>query len=153
VVRLSELGVAAVGEIDTSRHLAYAAEAVGDARCATLSRKKAQLAAFLVDAYVDRLFAAIGAPAGDILAFRADLAAARPALALVFDLVAGRAELVIEAVEVPIADYGKLSVEDYMVSLYNHNTVQRVRIATPDGRRADIHAVLAEAIAGFSAER
>jgi hypothetical protein len=111
-----------------------------------LSRKKAMLAAHLVDAFADRLFAARAEPAADILAWRAGLAAAHPALALVFDVVAGRVELVTEAVEVPIADYGRLSVEDFMVSLYNDHTVQRVRIVTADGGRADVHAVLADAV-------
>jgi len=117
-----------------------------------LSRKKAMLAAHLVDAYADRLFEAKAEPAGDILAFRAGLAAAHPALAQVFDLVAGRTELITEAVEVPIAEYGKLSVEDFMVSLYNQHTVQRVRIAMPDGARQDVHEVLAAAIAALKRE-
>ena len=113
-----------------------------------LSRKKAMLAAHLIDAYADRLFAAHNEPAADLLEFRASLANAHPALALVFDLVAGRAELVTEAVEVPIAEYGKLSVEDFMVSLYNQHTVQRVRIVAADGRH-DVHEVLAEAVAAL----
>lgn len=116
-----------------------------------LSRKKAMLAAHLVDAFADRLFAARNEPAGDILAFRSGLRAAHPALGLVFDLVAGRAELVVEAVEVPLADYGKLSVEDFMVSLYNQHSVQRVRIAPADGRREDVHVVLADAVSGLLA--
>lgn len=114
-----------------------------------LSRKKAMLAAHLIDAFADRMFAARAEPAGDVLAFRTDLASAHPALARVFDLVAGRAELVTEAVEVPIADYGKLSVEDFMVSLYNGHTVQRIRIATAEGTREDVHAVLAKALAAL----
>lgn len=114
-----------------------------------LSRRKAMLAAHLVDAYADRLFAARAEPAADILEYRAGLAAAHPALATVFDLVAGRAELVTEAVEVPLSDYGKLGVEDFMVSLYNNHTVQRLRIAGADGSRQDVHAVLAEALAAL----
>lgn len=114
-----------------------------------LSRKKAMLAALLVDAYADRLFADRAEPAGDVLEFRTGLASAHPALALVFDLVAGRAELVTEAVEVPLADYGKLSVEDFMVSLYNGHTVQRIRIVTADGMRGDVHDVLARAFAAL----
>jgi len=110
-----------------------------------LSRKKAMLAAYLVDAFADRLFEARAEPAADVLEFRADLGIQHPALGLLFDLVAGRAELVIEAEEVPIADYGRLNVEDFMVSLYNGHTVQRVRIATADGGREDVHAVLAAA--------
>jgi hypothetical protein len=124
---------------------------VAEARQAMLSRKKAMLAAHLIDAFADRVFAARAEPAGDILAFRAALAAGSPALQLIFDLVAGRAELITEAVEVPIAEYGKLSVEDYMVSLYNQHTVQRVRIAMSDGGREDVHAVLAEAVEALRA--
>jgi hypothetical protein len=122
--------------------------AIAEARQAMLSRKKAMLAAYLIDAYADRLFAARNEPAADMLAFRAELAAASPALALVFELVAGRAELVIEAVEVPIAEYGKLSVEDFMVSLYNQHTVQRVRIVAADGQH-EVHEILAAAMAAL----
>ena len=118
-----------------------------------LSRRKAMLAAYLIDAFVDRLFAARAEPAGDVLAFRADLAMARPPLGLILDLVSGRDELRLEAVEVPLADYGKLSVEDFMVSLYNQHSVQRLRLATPDGGREDVHAVLAAAVAELDAER
>jgi hypothetical protein len=118
-----------------------------------LSRRKAMLATYLVDAFVDRLFVARAEPAGDILAFRGEMAGAHPPLALVLDLVAGRAELLLEAVEVPLADYGKLRVEDFMVSLYNQHSVQRLRIAEPDGGREDVHAVLAAAVAALDAER
>ena len=111
-----------------------------------LSRKKAMLAAHLIDAYTDRLFSARAEPAADVLEFRAGLGKAHQALTCIFDLVAGRAELVTEAVEVPLADYGKLGVEDFMVSLYNGHTVQRLRIVGPEGGRQDVHQVLAEAV-------
>lgn len=117
-----------------------------------LSRRKAMLAAYLVDGFVDRLFAARAEPAGDILAFRAEMASRHPPLALILDLVAGRAESRLEAVEVPLAHYGGLSVEDFMVSLYNQHSVQRLRIATPDGGREDVHGVLAEAVVALAAE-
>lgn len=110
------------------------------------------LAAYLIDTFVDRLFAARAEPAGDILAFRADIAAAHSSLGLVLDLAAGRAELSLDAVEVPLSDYGELSVEDFMVSLYNQHSVQRLRIALPDGGRAEVHVVLAAAIAALQAE-
>ncbi|OEO32932.1 hypothetical protein VW23_008950 [Devosia insulae DS-56] len=111
-----------------------------------LSRKKAMLAAHLVDAYADRLFSARAEPAADVLEFRAGLASVHPALATIFDLVAGRVELITEAVEVPLAEYSKLGVEDFMVSLYNGHTVQRLRIVGPDGSRQDVHEVLAGAV-------
>lgn len=104
------------------------------------------LAAHLVDAYADRLFSARVEPAADVLEFRAGLAVAHPALAAIFDLVTGRADLVTEAVEVPLGDYGKLGIEDFMVSLYNGHTVQRLRIVAPDGRRQDVHEVLEAAV-------
>ena len=56
-----------------------------------------------------------------------------------------------EAVEVSVADYPNLGVEDFMVSLYNGRTVQRVRVALPDGGRADVHEVLAGALAALGA--
>ena len=104
------------------------------------------LCALLADAYADRLFAT-DPGADDILEFRRGLAARSQALQHVFDLAAGRLQLVTEAVPVPLADYHKLGVEDFMVSLYNDHSVQRVRIALPDGGRAPVHDVLAEAIA------
>ncbi|MBI4922362.1 MAG: hypothetical protein HY834_11480 [Devosia nanyangense] len=131
-------------------HFTYLEAAFAESLAAPLSARKAMLVAVLADAYADRLFAAGGTGAEDILAFRAGLAAQSEALALVFALCAakpGGARLVTEAVEVPIADYPILGVADYMVSLYNQNTVFRVRIALPDGGRRLVHEVLAEAIA------
>lgn len=109
------------------------------------------LVAALIDAYVDRQFAALPEP-DDILEFRAGLAVRSPALALVFALCAGREggpRPVLEAVAVPIADYGTLSVEDFMVSLYNNHSVQRLRLVLPDGTRLDMLATLGEAIAAL----
>lgn len=106
------------------------------------------LVVMLIDAQVDRQFRP--SPDGDdILAFRTGLAAASPALALVLGLAAMRPDgprLVVESVTIPIEDYGALSVQDFMVSLYNHHTVQRTLIALPDGSRQDAHDVLAEAM-------
>jgi hypothetical protein len=85
----------------------------------------------------------------DILVFRERLAALSEDLALVFAVAAmreGGPRLVTEAVAVPVEEYDRLSVEDFMVSLYNDHTVQRVRVALPDGRRRDVHEVLATAI-------
>lgn len=117
------------------------------AQAAPLSLRRVLLVAALIDAYADRLFAA--APeAGDVLEFRGELAAV-PALKLVFDLCAQRIDrprLVVESIVVPIAEYGALPVEDFMVSLYNDHTVQRVVIALPDGGRRLAHVVLAEAL-------
>ena len=103
------------------------------------------LCALLADAYADRLFAA-DPDADDILVFRDALASGSPALRHVFDLAAGRLQLVTEAVQIPIAEYHELPIEDFMVSLYNDHSVQRVRIALADGTRLPVHEVLAEAI-------
>jgi hypothetical protein len=125
------------------------------AKAAPLSTRKAMLVAMLIDAYADRMFSA-QAESDDILAFRARLAAESPALALVFEICVLRPEgtrLGIETVDVPLADYGTLGVEDFMVSLYNGHKVQRLRITSPDGQRQDAHAVLAEAIEALDQAR
>lgn len=108
------------------------------------------LVAALIDAYVDRLFAA-DPEAEDILEFRASVGRRSEALALVMALCSQRdgSRLVTEAVAVPIADYGSLAVEDFMVSLYNDHSIQRLRLVTADGARSDMMAVLGEAIAGL----
>lgn len=123
------------------------------AQAAPLSLRRVLLVAALIDAYADRLFAAT-TQAEDILVFRARLAAGSPALRLVFDLCAQRADgprLAIEAVEVPIAEYGAFPVEDFMVSLYNDHTVQRVVLVLPDGGRRLAHEVLADALDALKA--
>lgn len=129
-------------------HLAYLRAAQAEALAAPLSARKAMLAVMLADAYADRLFAAQDG-IDDVLVFRERLAAGSPELALVFAIAAmreGGPRLVTEAVAVPIEEYGRLSVEDFMVSLYNDRTVQRVRVALPDGTRRDVHEVLAGAV-------
>ncbi|WP_186767180.1 hypothetical protein [Devosia ginsengisoli] len=132
-----------------SQHRAYIEAEWRSLQAAPLSRRKAMLVAALIDAFADRMFAVEGAE--DILAYRAELAAAHPALGLVMALCAGRdgMAVVTEAVAVPIADYGALGVEDFMVSLYNDHSVQRLRLALPDGERRDMLVVLGEAIAGL----
>ena len=107
----------------------------------------------LADTFADHRFAAEAA-GGDILEYRAAFAARSEALALVFSIAAHRpdgAQLITEAVTIPITEYGSLGVADFMVSLYNNHTVQRVRIVTPDGTRFDVHAVLAEALVALTA--
>ncbi len=111
--------------------------------------RKARLVAALVDAYVDRLFVALPDP-GDILTFREAMAARSPELARIMALGGqGDVYLVTEAVAVPIAEYGALPVEDFMVSLYNDHTVQRLLIVTADGRRHDLIDTLGQAIAAL----
>ena len=87
----------------------------------------------------------------DPLAQRA-LAGTHPALATVMELAAMREEgprLVLEAVRVTATDAAGLREADYMVSLYNGATVQRVRIAWTDGRREDALVVLRQAVAAL----
>jgi hypothetical protein len=112
-------------------------------QAAPLSARKAMLVAALVDAYVDRLFSADG-EAGDILEYRSRVATQSPALGSIMALCSGRVRLVTEAVAVPIADYGALAVEDFMVSLYNDHSVQRLRL-----NGSDMMKTLAEAIAAL----
>lgn len=112
-----------------------------------LSRKRAMLAALLIDAELDRRLAVAG---GDILATRAALAARAPALALVMGLASlgeNGPRLVLDAVDVTPQEYPALSEGDYMVSLYNDATVPRVRLAAPDGSRHDALALFHDALA------
>jgi hypothetical protein len=128
--------------------LDIASTAIATARAHPLNRRKAMLAILLVDAAADALFAQ--SPGDDPLAFRETLASRSAALGLVLAVAAmadAGPRLVLEAVTVPLDDYPKLGVEDFMVSLYNRHTVQRVLIAMPDGARHDVHAILAEALA------
>lgn len=118
------------------------------AQAAPLSTRKAMLVAMLIDAYVDRLFAT-DAEAGDILEFRAAIASRLPALGLIMALCSQRGRLVTEAIAVPIADYGALGVEDFMVSLYNDHTVQRLRLLAGDGSSHDMLETLREAMAAL----
>ena len=131
-----------------AEHWAYLEAEWQAAQAAPLSLRRAMLVAALLDAYADRLFAA--APeADDTLVFRAELAAAAPELGLVFELCAQRVggpRLAVEAVSVPTSDLGALQVEDFMVSLYNDHTVQRVVVAWLDGTRRLAHDVLARAV-------
>ncbi|GLS19238.1 hypothetical protein GCM10007874_22550 [Labrys miyagiensis] len=139
---------------------ARVAEALAVARAHRLSSRKTLLAAVLLDNFCDRAFEALrrSSPsrifdAEDVLAFRERLRAEEPALGLIFDLCAsapGGPRLEIRAVAVPIEEYGRLSIEDYMVSLYNDNTVQRVVIAAGDGSMQLAHEVLGKAMAYLS---
>lgn len=117
------------------------------AQAAPLSRRRAYLVVYLIDAYVDRLFAVSGAD--DVLAFRAELMARDDALASVLELAAqreGGPRLEVQMVQVPLADYGQLSVEDFMVSLYNDHSVQRLMVVGTDRAPELAHPMFAAAI-------
>ena len=126
------------------------------ARAHPLSSRKTLLVAALLDNFCDQVFEALRftAPARvfaaeDVLAFRERLRAEEPALGLVFELCAMAPDgprLETRAVSVPIEDYEKLSIEDFMVSLYNANSVQRVMIVSPDGSARLAHEVLGAAV-------
>ena len=131
-------------------HKAYLDDEMAAAQAAPLSRRRALLVAMLIDTYVDRLFAA-EARGDDILEYRACVARDFPPLGQVMALC-GQADgtrLVTEAVAVPLADYGRLSVDDFMVSLYNDHSVQRLLLVTPGGGRQDMLETLAAARAAL----
>lgn len=112
-----------------------------------LSRKKALLTALLIDARIDR-----DAPGDDPLAYRANLSYRFPVLGIVMDLCAMRdtsPSIVLEPVTITAEQAGTVREADFMVSLYNSATVQRVRIAWPDGRREDALEVLRQAAAAL----
>ena len=124
--------------LNLGAHLALLRDEYAASLAAPLSGRQAMLVAVLADHFPDRVFAArrdtpdsvLGAE--DLPAYRALLRQHFPALGTLFDLCAfrpGGPRLLIKTVEVPLADYPRLSVEDFMLSLYNRHTVQRVRIA------------------------
>ena len=137
---------------ELSAHWDYLQDAWAEAQAAPLSRRKALLVASLVDAYADRLFSAQPSP-GDILVFREDLAAGSDALRLIFALAARSADVVPSTafVAVPLETYGQLRVEDFMVSLYNGNAIQRQFLLLPDGTKRDLLDTLAQAMAALAA--
>ncbi len=135
------------------KHLNYLEDELAAAEAAPLSRRRALLVALLADAFADRLFAA-GMDGGDVLEWRAKLAGECAALGAVFAVARGdgSADLRLEAVTVAPADHDALGVEDFMVSLYNGHTVQRVILAASGGDCREAHPVLVEAV-GFLASR
>ena len=111
------------------------------------------LLALLVDAEIDRRFDA--GRDGDLLDYRALVAAGSEPLALVMELAAlraGGAHLVLEPVTVAASEAPALPESDYMVSLYNGATVPRVLIALGDARREAL-GVLRAAVAALGRER
>jgi len=136
-------------------HFALIEAEYAEALAHPLSARHAMLVAVLLDKYADRLFDARRDTAPeklfyteDVLAFRTRLAAAVPALGRIFALCALAPDgprLVTKTVAVPLPDYPSLPLADFMVSLYNSNTVQRVvLVGTGDDRLA--HEVIGEAL-------
>ena len=103
----------------------------------------------LADAMVDRLFAG-NVDADDVLAFRAEVSAGNPGLASVMALAMHRRDgpwLAVKERQIPIEDYGALSVEDFMVSLYNDRTVQRLMVTGTSVQDWEAEQVLSQALA------
>ena len=102
----------------------------------------------MLDAFADRAHAAEPG-AEDVLRFRSAIAAECPALGLIAEVCALRADgprLAVQAFALEAKDYRHLPVEDYMVSLYSGGTVQRVMVVSKDGERL-AHEVIDEAMA------
>lgn len=117
-------------------------EALAEAEAAPLSTRKARLCAALLDDFCDRAWEALKVEperafgAEDVLTFRARLRAVSPAMAAVMALAENRSggpRLEIQAVAVASGDYPTLSVQDFMVSLYNGLTVMRVMLVEAGG--------------------
>jgi hypothetical protein len=143
-----------------AEHFALIRAEIADLDAHPLSARQAKLVLTLLDKFADRVHAAFRdtAPeklggAADVVAWREVLRGRCPALGAVFDAsaVPPAAELATRAVEVPIADYPKLSTADFMVSLYNGHTVQRVLLVWPDGRTRLAREVIGEALAWWQA--
>ena len=140
-----------------AEHLSLIEDEHAASLAAPLSARQALLVAVLLDHLPDRVFAARrhAAPntvfsAEDLPAYRQKLREQSPALSTIFDLCALRPDgptLKVVAVEVPIADYPNLSTADFMVSLYNGNTVQRVLLVLPDNEAKLAREVIAAAMA------
>jgi hypothetical protein len=128
------------------QHLAFAGVLFAESLAAPLSARRVRLVAALLDAVPDRLWASGGGDGEDILEFRYKVGQQCPALGVLAALGEETAQLVVEAVEVPLADYRELGIADVMVSVYNKHTVQRVRIVAPDGHRLLAHDVLRSAL-------
>ncbi|HEV7344728.1 MAG TPA: hypothetical protein VGN60_03740 [Devosia sp.] len=131
------------------RHRDYLEGEWRAARAAPLSARKAMLVATLIDNFVDRQFAATTG-SGDILEYRAGRAKGSAAVGLVMALCRRHeVKLVADAVAVPAAACGDLPLEDFMVSVYNDGTVQRLQLVLGDGSRRDMLETLREAISAL----
>jgi hypothetical protein len=126
---------------DTRGYFARAAAALSEAEAAPLSVRTALRAATQIDALAERaFFGRAGIPdlpeAEDLIAFRAAVSAACPAIGLVSALCGmaeGAPRLAVKAVFVPLEDTRGMSVAEVMVSVYNAGTVPRVVLAGADG--------------------
>lgn len=116
---------------------------------APLSKRKAMLFVMLADGLLDELFEH-QTESDDRIEFRQKVAAHSSSLALMMKLAAHRPEgptLVLAEHKIPVAHYGSLSVEDFMVSLYNDHSVQRLMVDVGDGEPIAAEYVLKDALA------
>lgn len=142
-----------------AEHFALIRAEIADLDAHPLAARQAKLVLTLLDKFADRVYLAHRdtAPeklaAADIVAWRDLLRARSPALDAIFEACAvpPGAELVTRAVDVPLADYRRLSTADFMVSLYNGLTVQRVLLVAPDGTARLAREVIGEALAWWEA--
>lgn len=129
-------------------HFSLIEAEIADLDAHPLSARQTKLVMTLVDKFADRVFLdrrerhpdrvveVDGATIEDSIAWRDFLRAQSPALGAIFDVCAipPLAALETRAVEVPIPEYHRLSTADFMVSLYNKNTVQRVLLVFSGGK-------------------
>jgi hypothetical protein len=141
-------------------HFALIEAELADLDARPLSARQTKLVMVLLDKFADRIFLARreqhpdrvveagGRTIEDGIAWRDCLRQSCPALGALFDVCAipPTATLETRAVEVPIADYPRLSTADFMVSLYNGLTVQRVLLVFPDGETRLARDVIAAAM-------
>lgn len=135
---------------DPRAHWDYLENEWRAAKAAPLSLRKAMVVVGLLDAFADRM--AVAGEHDDVLAFRAGLAENSPALTQVFGLASHRDDgprLQVQAVAVPVGEMGRLPVEDFMVSLYNNHSVQRLMVVASGMAPVLAHEVLAEAVAAL----
>lgn len=135
--------------------------AVAASRKAPLSARHALHAAVALDQMADLAHAGRAglrvhplAEAGDVLAFRALLRAADPALGPLMDLVTcgpHSPRLQVVAAEVAPEGFARLAVEELMVSLYNAGQVPRLMLIEAGGRSWPMQDLLPRAAAWWAA--
>lgn len=117
-----------------------------------LSTRQARLVAALLDVMPDRVYAARRESAGSILFatdradYRRKVLAASPAMALIAALAEGQARLATIAYRVPAEAVEQMDVRDFMVSLYNDQTVPRL-VLERDGEQTLATELFAQAAA------
>lgn len=135
-------------------------DAFADSLAAPLSVRQVRLVLAMLDMLPAHAFAGFRSEPGlvdgaeDLPAYRSRLAQRAPALRLIFEggEIDGGSRLRLGPMPVTEGMLMTLPVEDFMVSLYNDNTVQRVFIGARDGSLRLAHEVLGEAMAWWEGE-